>query len=149
MSTFKRDMIVLYSIVAVTTVGAVALLVATTAKPRPGCRDLVQQRVAAPDSAHEAIAWSDDCGWASKGLTMVAIGKVGAQPRGLAQAMIVMDPDGLHLLADKGEPPRVEVRWAGHAGGPLSAPGEAGPAERRSRRRPHPLRAGAVRPRSH
>ena len=37
-------MIVLYSIVAVTTVGAVALLVATTAKPRPGCRDLVQQR---------------------------------------------------------------------------------------------------------
>jgi hypothetical protein len=113
MSTFRRDMIVLYSIVAVTTVGAVALLVATTAKPRPGCRDLVQQRVAAPDSAHEAIAWSDDCGWASKGLTMVAIGKVGAQPRGLAQAMIVMDPDGLHLLADKGEPPRVEVRWAG------------------------------------
>lgn len=113
MSTFRRDMILIYSAVAVATVGAVALLVAELPDSHVPCPDVVRQRVVAPDSMNEAIVWNYGCGWATKGVAMVAIGDVGTAPQRASHVLGLMDADGARLLLNRAVPPHLMIRWVG------------------------------------
>ena len=79
------------------------------------CPPVVDTRVLAPDSTHEAVIFHFDCGLGLKGTTNVSIALPGEGPTYPANLFVAMDSSGVNFLLGKSKRPEVEVAWEGPA----------------------------------